>query len=177
MLNKLINMLKRNKKYNFKVLGTNVIIQNEFSVASAEHVSIGDNVYIGPRCRFLGYGGIVVGSGTIIAHNVEILTRNHNYDSDNLKSIPYDNIYLYKQVVIGENVWIGAHVLIVPGVTIGEGAVIGMGAVVSKNVPALAVVVGNPAVIVKYRDSDTYYELKSKGKIYLKLKSENYFNG
>jgi hypothetical protein len=42
-------------------------------------------------------------------------------------------------------------VIVLPGVTIGTGAVIGAGAVVAKDVPAYAIVVGNPAEVVKYR--------------------------
>ena len=55
------------------------------------------------------------------------------------------------QVIIGNDVWIGCHTLILGGVHIGNGAVIGAGAVVAKDVPPYAVVVGNPARIVKYR--------------------------
>ncbi len=47
--------------------------------------------------------------------------------------------------VIGENAKIGANATILPGVTIGEGALVGAGAVVPKDVPAGAVVAGNPA--------------------------------
>lgn len=45
---------------------------------------------------------------------------------------------------------IGSNCTIVCGVTIGENSLIGAGAVVTKNVPANAVVVGNPAKIIKY---------------------------
>lgn len=54
-------------------------------------------------------------------------------------------------VVIGNDVWIGKGVTILSGVTINDGAVIGAHAVVAKDVPPYAVVVGNPARIVKYR--------------------------
>ncbi len=47
--------------------------------------------------------------------------------------------------------WIGYDAIILSGVTIGDGAVIGAGTVVSHDVPAYAVVVGDPARIVKYR--------------------------
>ncbi|WP_308462078.1 CatB-related O-acetyltransferase [Mesorhizobium sp. INR15] len=52
---------------------------------------------------------------------------------------------------IGNDVWIGRRAIILSGVTIGDGAVIGAGAVVSKDVPPYAVVVGNPAALVRYR--------------------------
>ena len=64
--------------------------------------------------------------------------------------------------MINDNVWIGADVKIVPGITIGEGAVIAMSAVVTKDVPACAVVGGNPAKILKYRDINVYNQLKEK---------------
>jgi chloramphenicol O-acetyltransferase type B len=54
-------------------------------------------------------------------------------------------------VSIGNDVWIGSGAMIMSGVTIGDGAVVGAGAVVSKDVPAYAVVVGNPASVARMR--------------------------
>lgn len=101
------------------------------------------------------------------------MTSNHHYDSDDLKAIPYDGRNLLAKVTIEENVWIGANVSIVPGVTIGEGAVIAMGTVVTKDVPKYAVVGGNPAKVIKYRNIKKYNKLKTDGNIYLKLKNKN----
>ena len=64
--------------------------------------------------------------------------------------------------------WIGDHVLICPGVTIGEGSIVAMGSVVSKDVPPLSVVAGNPARVVKIRDRSRYQKLKAAGKLYWK---------
>ena len=58
--------------------------------------------------------------------------------------------------VIGNDVWIGRRSIILSGITIGDGAVIAAGSVVTKDVPAYAVVGGNPARIIKNRfDDDT----------------------
>jgi acetyltransferase-like isoleucine patch superfamily enzyme len=56
------------------------------------------------------------------------------------------------ELTIGNDVWIGANALIMPSVQkIGNGVVIGVGSIVTKDIPDFAVVVGNPAKIIKYR--------------------------
>jgi acetyltransferase-like isoleucine patch superfamily enzyme len=55
-----------------------------------------------------------------------------------------------KPVIIQENAWIGFEAIILPGVTIGRGAIIGSKAIIDKDVPPYAVMVGNPARIIKY---------------------------
>lgn len=55
------------------------------------------------------------------------------------------------RTVIGNDVWIGYGAMVVSGVTVGDGACIGAGAVVSRDVPPYAVVVGNPARVVRMR--------------------------
>ena len=50
---------------------------------------------------------------------------------------------------IGKNAWIGAGATILPGVTVGENAVVAAAAVVTKDVPANAIVGGNPAKLIK----------------------------
>ncbi len=60
--------------------------------------------------------------------------------------------------VIGNDVWIGYNALILSGVNIGDGAIIGAGSVVTKDVPAYAIVGGNPAKIIRKRFSDQKIE-------------------
>jgi virginiamycin A acetyltransferase len=54
-------------------------------------------------------------------------------------------------IIIGNDVWLGHSATILSGVRVGDGAVIGAHAVVSKDVPPYAIVVGNPARVVKFR--------------------------
>lgn len=150
-------------------VGKNVHICKNYSISSPCRVRIENDVWIGENFFAKTEGNLIIGRGSIISRNVEIWTSNHNYNSNDLAMLPYDRRMNYKPVRIGENVWIGSRVIILPGVTIGEGAVVGAGAVVTKDIPACAVVGGNPAVILKYRNTNQYRLLKEEGKIYLHL--------
>ena len=163
---------KQNKlQSKFNKIGKNVYISKGYDIQGYENINIQDNVWIGQNCKMAAMDEINIMRGCILSHNIEIWTSNHNYNSDDLQSIPYDARFEKKPVTICENVWIGSRVIILPGITIGEGAVIGAGAVVTKDIPPLAVVGGNPARVIKYRNKKNYYNLKNQDKIYLE---ENY---
>ena len=68
---------------------------------------------------------------------------------------------VHHQMTIGNDVWVGANAQLLGGIHIGNGAVIGAGTVIAKDVPPYAVVVGNPARIIKYRfDEETITRLQ-----------------
>lgn len=106
-------------------------------------------------------GGVTIGRYFHPGRGLTIYSTNHNYAEG--ARIPYDDIVISKPVTISDFVWCGANVTIVPGVTIGEGAVIGAGSVVVKDVPRCAVVGGNPAQILKYRNIERFDRLKMAG--------------
>lgn len=62
------------------------------------------------------------------------------------------------QVTIGHDVWIGHGAIVLPDRHIGTGAVIAAGAIVTKNVPAYAIVAGNPARVIRQRFPDAVTE-------------------
>lgn len=119
-------------------------------------VSLGRNNHFN-GAKLYGQGGIKIGDNFHSAAGLIILTQNHNWKGGKL---PYDETIIYRSVTIGDNVWIGLNVIILPGVTIGEGCIIQAGSVVSKNVPDLAIAGGNPATVIKYRNSEHYFQLK-----------------
>lgn len=144
-----------------------IMICYPFSFHKIENLHAEGPIYIGPGSWVSLIGHLYVGKGTIFGPRVKIHTGNHNYNSD---MIPYGKDFIVKDVHIGENVWIGADVTILPGVHIGEGAIIGACSCVTKDVPEMAIVGGNPAKLLKYRDSDNYNKLKNEDSIYLKDK-------
>jgi acetyltransferase-like isoleucine patch superfamily enzyme len=114
-----------------------------FYTDCGKNISVGKNVFINSGCRFQDQGGITIGDGALIGHNVVFATLNHDID-------PRKRSTMHPApIVIGKNVWIGANATVVPGVTIGDGAVIAAGAVVTKDVPANVIVGGVPAKIIK----------------------------
>ena len=149
-------------KNRLKSCGKRVIICNGAKLKVARNISIGSNVRIGENSRLSGIGGIEIGNNVSFGPEVLIWSSNHNYYSP--ETLPFDFKSKIKSVKIEDNVWIGARACITPGITIGEGAVIAMGAVVTKNVPPCAVVGGNPATIIKYRDIEKYNQLKAENK-------------
>ena len=158
------NLIKRINFSGGGVKNKKVIIDGEIECTAPNCVCIDDYVYIGPHAKLFGTGNIHIGKNSIIGNNVTILTTNHNYEGEEL---PYDSTAINKDVVIGRNVWIASFSFILPGVTVGDGAVVAGGSVVTKNVPACAVVGGNPAKILKYRNMENYQKLDHENKYYM----------
>lgn len=117
-------------------------------------IELGDNVYLGEGTEIHGEGGVIIGNGVIFGPEVCIYSRTHCFNAKDLSALPFDNRIHLRRVLIKDYVWIGRRVIILPGVTIGKASVIGSGAVVSKDVPDYAIVVGNPAKVVKFRDKE-----------------------
>ncbi|HVI48415.1 MAG TPA: DapH/DapD/GlmU-related protein [Chitinophaga sp.] len=149
-------------------LGENVVIAQGIKATFPQHIQFGNHIYIGPYAFLSSEGGLHIASGVIMGPHVSIYTANHRYEG--ATAIPYDGATVLRPVRISENVWIGGSVIIVPGITIGEGAIIGAGAVVTKDVPPMAVVGGNPAKVIKFRNEAEYQELKQQDSIYMALK-------
>ncbi len=126
-------------------------------------------VTFGNNCNFngitcVGGGEIVFGNNFHSGNNILIIHQNHNYDGGEM--IPYDDTLVYKKIIFEDCVWVGNNAIITGNITIGEGAIIGAGAVVTKDVPRCAIVGGNPAKVVKYRDIEHFDKLKKEGKFH-----------
>lgn len=175
MIGRVIGWIKKSRinkiKKAMKSIGQNVDLQyGEYT--KPENMVFGSHIYVGPGAQFAADGGLVVEDGVIFGPSCVIYTSNHNYDSKDLQAVPYDGRTLLASVTIKRNTWIGGHSIILPGITIGEGCVIGAGSVVTKDVEDFAVVGGNPARVLKYRDKERYGVLAQRNEIYLKKKMQ-----
>jgi UDP-2-acetamido-3-amino-2,3-dideoxy-glucuronate N-acetyltransferase len=113
-----------------------------------DHVFIENDVILGDRVTVKSgvqlWDGLRLGDDVFVGPNV-------TFTNDRFpRSKRYPDALLTTTVEDGASV--GAGAVILPGITIGQNAMVGAGAVVTKNVPANAVVVGNPARIVGYVD-------------------------
>lgn len=95
-------------------------------------------------CYIQAGNGVIIGSGTIWASNVVIVSANHKlYGKDKAWESS-------RPVEIGEDCWIGANACIMPGVVLGDRVVVGAGSVVTKKFKQNDIVIaGNPAKIIK----------------------------
>lgn len=130
-------------------IGNNVTVgcKNEWGIENStgtltirDNVSMIDNVFLDFT------GDLEIGEGSHLGSDVYVLTHTHGYD--------YRSAAIPKKLVIGKNVFVGSKSSILQNVNmIGDNSIIGAGSVVTKDVPANAIVAGNPARIIKYRDN------------------------
>ena len=124
---------------------------------------IGNNVHFNGM-EIMGKGRVVIGDNFHSGKGCLIISDNHNYN--NGTALPYDSQIVEKSVEVGNCVWFGANVVVLPGTKIGEGVVVQAGSVVHGEIPDCAIIGGNPAKIIKYRDLEHFQRLKSEGKFH-----------
>ena len=114
-----------------------------------DHVFVENDVVIGDRVTIKC--GVQVWDGVRLADDV-FVGPNVTFTND---PMPRSKIYPEKfaTTVVAQGASLGGGSVILPGVRIGRSAMVGAGAVVTKDVPANAIVVGNPARIVGYVDT------------------------
>ena len=116
-------------------------------------ITIGENVHVASFCHINAGGGrVIFGNHSGCASHVVICGG--GTDISGLAISPQDGAKaIRKTTTIGEYAIIFAGAIILPGVTVGDGAAVAAGAVVTKDVPAWAIVRGNPARVVGYREA------------------------
>jgi acetyltransferase-like isoleucine patch superfamily enzyme len=115
-----------------------------FYTAGGNEIRVGRNVFINQNCTFHDLGGLDIADDVMIGPNVSIITAGHPLEPSRRRAVT-----IGKPIVIERNVWIAAGATIIGGVTVGENAVVAAGSVVTRDVPANALVGGNPARVIR----------------------------
>lgn len=117
--------------------------------APNKKMSFGHHVQLGPHCHVSA--DIHFGNYVLCAAYVSFIGRNeHSYCYPGMTV--WDSPRGHDEpTIIGNDVWIGHGAIIMGGVRIGDGAVVAAGAVVTKDVPPMSIVGGNPARVIKQR--------------------------
>lgn len=114
-----------------------------FNADCGKNIHLGENVFINSGCKFQDQGGIFIGDGCLIGHNVVMASLNHFFEPERRQGM------IPKSIHVENGAWIGSGAIILQGVTIGENAVVAAGSVVTKDVEANTIVGGNPAKFIK----------------------------
>jgi galactoside O-acetyltransferase len=124
-------------------VGTAVRLRQPLVILHPEGLRIGSQVDIGEFVHIRANGGVTIGDRVLIASHAIITSREHPI------ALPRYGVTKDAPVRIEDDVWIGAGAIVLPGVSIGKGAVVAAGAVVTTDVPAMTVVAGVPARVLK----------------------------
>ncbi|MEN3277901.1 MAG: maltose O-acetyltransferase [Massilia sp.] len=125
-------------------VGQGVLLRPPFFCDYGFNIHLGSKVFVNYNCVILDVARVTIGEETRIGPAVQIYTADHPRDP----AVRRSGLESGRPVTIGANVWIGGGAIILPGVTIADDAIVGAGSVVTRDVPAGATVVGNPARIV-----------------------------
>lgn len=113
-------------------------------------IKIGDGAVIGPNCVLYGAGEIEVGDFVHFGPGAQIMTQ---AGLDNATRFSASPTHKFAPVFIGEGSWIGAGAVILGGSRLGRGVTVSPNSVVAGgNVPDHAVLVGNPARILRINE-------------------------
>jgi maltose O-acetyltransferase len=124
-------------------VGDGAVIRPPFHCDYGYNIRLGAGAFLNFNCVVLDVVEVTIGAGTQIGPAVQIYAADHPRDAAKRRA----GVEFGRRVHIGRNVWIGGGAIILPGVMIGDDAVIGAGSVVTRDVPAGATALGNPARI------------------------------
>lgn len=138
-----------------RIRNSKIIIGQDSYVAAGAFFSANRKIEIGSR-TYIGRNAALschlnIGDDVLIASNVSFVGGDHKIDniSTTINQSGRDEI---KCIEVDSNVWIGHGAIIMHGVKLSSGCVVAAGAIVTKNVPANAIVGGNPARVIRFRE-------------------------
>jgi acetyltransferase-like isoleucine patch superfamily enzyme len=141
-------------------VGANSHLRGELLVfAHAGRITLGERCFVGENSRIWSAADVRIGNRVLISHSVNIHDTNAHSLSAARRSEHFREITDHGHprnledvgsapIVIEDDAWIGFNSTILKGIKIGPGAIIGASSVVTEDVPAYAIVAGNPAKVI-----------------------------
>ena len=119
----------------------------------ASEAQLGGDVAFGADCTVNAgatvRGKVTAGDGVRVASHAQVIGFNHGFDDPEVPI--FKQPHHSRGVSLGDDVWIGANAVVLDGVAVGSHAIVAAGAVVTRDVPAWAIVGGNPARVIRFR--------------------------
>lgn len=122
-------------------------------------VEIQKNASVGKRCKISSHTficeGVEIQDNVFIGHSVTFINDSYPRATTASGELQTEADWKVERTVVSKGASVGSGSTILSNVTIGENAIVGAGSVVTKNVPANAVVAGNPARVLRYLTEET----------------------
>ena len=116
-------------------------------------VEIQKNARVGRRCKISSHTficeGVTIEDHVFIGHGVMFINDSYPRATTSAGELQTANDWKVEKTLVKKGASIGSGATILSNVTIGEGAMVGAGSVVTRDVPAGAVVAGNPARVLR----------------------------
>lgn len=119
-------------------------------------VEIQKNVSIGKRCKISSHTfvceGVVIEDNVFIGHGVMFTNDSYPRATSRDGSLQTEADWKVERTIVRKGATIGSGATLLPNISVGENALVGAGSVVTKDVPANAIVAGNPAQVLRHLD-------------------------
>lgn len=117
-------------------------------------VEIQKNAKVGRRCKISSHTficeGVTIEDNVFIGHGVMFINDSYPRATNPGGNLQTEADWKVEKTVVRTGASIGTGVTILPNTCIGENAIVGAGSVVTKDVPANAIIAGNPAKVLRY---------------------------
>ena len=116
-------------------------------------VEIQKNATVGNNCKISSHTficeGVTIEDNVFISHNVTFINDRLPRATTADGKLQRESDWMCEPTTVRRGASIGSSATLLCGITVGENAIVGAGSVVTKDVPANAIVVGNPARIIR----------------------------
>ncbi len=125
-------------------IGSGVLLKPRIRIKNPWRLVIGDNCWIGEDVWIDNIENVVIGNNVCLSQGAILLTGNHDYSKTNFPP-------RYRKIEIQDGVWICANAVVCAGIVCQSHAVLTVNSVATKDLEAMKIYSGNPALYVRDR--------------------------